>query len=60
VNRSRLVALVVRPEQDSIVRIRRNCKMLQDAIKDTLGTISRQVGEDNDDYLVVSIVAADG
>jgi len=32
--------------------------MLQDAVKDALGTISWQVGEDNDDYLVVSIVAA--
>ena len=34
--------------------------MLQDAVKDTLSTISRQVGKDNDDYLVVSIIAASG
>jgi hypothetical protein len=34
--------------------------MLQDAVKDAPGTISWQVGEDNDDYLVVSIVAASG
>jgi hypothetical protein len=34
--------------------------MLQDAVKDTRGTISRQVGEDNDDDLIVSSVAARG
>jgi hypothetical protein len=34
--------------------------MLQDVVKDALGTISRQVGEDNDDYLVASVVAASG
>jgi hypothetical protein len=34
--------------------------MLQDVIKGALGTISGQVGEDDDDYLVVSIVAASG
>jgi hypothetical protein len=34
--------------------------MSQDAVKDALGTISRQVGEDNHDDLVVSIAAAGG
>jgi hypothetical protein len=34
--------------------------MAQDAVEDALGTISRQVGEDNDNDLVVSVVAASG
>jgi len=34
--------------------------MLQDVVKDALGTVGRQVGEDNDDDLVVSVVAASG
>jgi hypothetical protein len=34
--------------------------MLQDVVKDALGAISRQLSEDNDDDLVVSIVAASG
>ena len=34
--------------------------MLQDVVKDALGAISWQVGEDNDDYLVAGIVAAGG
>jgi hypothetical protein len=32
----------------------------EDVVKDALGTIGRQVGEDNDDDLVVSIVSASG
>src|SRR3712207_4136272 len=60
VYRSPLVAFVERPEQDSIFHIRRNCKLLEDVAKDALRTISRQVGEDNDDYLVVQAVAING
>ena len=57
---SPLVAFVERPEQDSIFHIRRNCKLLEDVVKDALRTISWQVGEDNDDYLVVRAVAING
>ena len=53
---SPLVAFVERPEQDSIFHIRRNCKLPEYFAKDALGTICCQVGEDNDDYLVVRTV----
>ena len=33
VDRSPLVAFVVRPEQDSVLDVRRNCKMLQDVVE---------------------------
>src|SRR3712207_6794516 len=54
------MARVERPEDSPIFGIRRSCKMLQDVAKDPLRTISRQVGENNDDYLVVSVVAVSG
>jgi hypothetical protein len=50
------MAFVERPEHDPIFGIRRNCEMLWDVVKEALRTISRQVGEGNDDYLV-SVVA---
>jgi hypothetical protein len=51
------MAWVERPEQDPIFRIRRNRKMLWDLVEDALRKISRQVREDNDDYLVPGVVA---
>ena len=56
VDRSYLIALVVRPEQESILDVRRNCKLLEDVVKDTLRTIGRQVGENDDDDVVVHVV----
>src|SRR6478672_7198133 len=41
VDRSRLIALVVRPEQDPILDVRRNRKLLEDVGKGTLRTIGR-------------------
>src|SRR4029453_6577842 len=60
VYRGSLKAFVERPKQDSTLRIRRNRKMLQDVVKNALRTISRQVGEDNDDDLVHAVVAVNG
>jgi hypothetical protein len=57
VYRSRLIAFVVRPEQDSVFHIRRNCKLLYDGVKDALRTISQQVTENNDDDVVDNVVA---
>src|SRR4029453_8674673 len=57
VDRSPLMAFVVRPEQDSVFHIRRNCELLEDVVKDALGTISRQVAENNDDDVVDNVVA---
>jgi hypothetical protein len=51
------MAFVVRPEQDSVLDVRRNCKMLQDVVEDALGTLTRQVGENNDDDVVDNVVA---
>ena len=52
VKRSPLIASIERPEHDSVFHIRRSCKLLEDVVKDALRTISRQVGEDDDEYLV--------
>src|ERR1700752_682382 len=60
VDRSILVAFVERPEQDSVFHIRRNCKMLEDLAKEASGTISGQIGEDNDHHLVVRAIAING
>jgi hypothetical protein len=49
--------LVVRPEEDSGFRIRRSCELLYDVVEDAAGTISRQVGEDDDDHVVDDVVA---
>src|SRR6266540_5748533 len=56
VDRSPLMAFVERPEHDPIFRIRRNRKTPQHVVEDALRTTSRQVGENNDDYLVASVV----
>src|SRR5690348_2208853 len=57
VDRGVLVAFVERSEQDSVVHVRPNCKLLEDVAEDSLRTISRQVGEDNDDDLVLRVLA---
>jgi hypothetical protein len=52
------MAFVEWPEHDAILDIRRNCKLLEGGVKGTVRTISRQVGNNNDDHLVVRVVAA--
>jgi len=57
VYRGSLMVFVERPEHDSIFDIRRNCKQLEDGVEDAARTISRQVGKNDDDHLVVRVVA---
>jgi hypothetical protein len=57
VDRSRLIAVVERPEHDSVLDVRRNGNVLQDLVKDASCTFSRQVHEDDDDHVVVRAVA---
>ena len=60
VERSPLVAFVVRPEQDSVFRIRGKCELVEDVVEDGVGTIGRHVGEDDDDDVVDDVVAFGG
>src|SRR5262245_58684387 len=60
VDRSSLIAFVERPEQDSILLVGWNRKLLLDVVKENPCTVSRQIGEDHDDYLVIRAVSING
>jgi len=45
------------PEQDPVLFVGASREVLQDGVEDSLRTISRQVGEDNDEHPVSGVGA---
>jgi hypothetical protein len=48
---------VERPEHDPVLGVLRYGELLQDVVEDALGTIGREVSEDDDDHLVGDVLA---